>query len=85
MVLLGFPWGAANRFVHGTAEVAKDPDKLDFISFLVPTVIGAALISLVVTFLIKKTFDQDKEDTEKTFLVILAGLTVLSCIGYFII
>lgn len=81
MIDLQSKYIAAGRMI---TEVAKGPDKLDFVSFLIPTIIGAAILSLIITLIVKKVFELNKDDTQGFFILCTIALTVISCIGYFI-
>ena len=80
MILAGIPWAGIGK---ATSEVLKDPDKMDFVGYLILTVIGAAIISLILTLIAKFVFELDKDKTESTFIIITGGITLINIILYF--
>lgn len=82
MVLAGIPWAGVAK---ATSEIVKDPDKMDFVGFLILSIIEAAIISLVLTLIAKFVFELDKDKTESTFICITVAVTLISVISYFII
>lgn len=76
---------AVAEAVRAANAVAQDPDKLNFLIFLVLAAIGCAVLSLFITLIVKAVFELDKEESGQAFGVSFAILMVLNIIVYFII
>ncbi len=79
-------WDTAARGVY---EISKHPDEaLTVVGFLIDLFlmfIPAAIIGGIVTLILKSVFDLDKENTQKTFVLIAGVLLVIFLLVYFLI
>lgn len=78
----------AKSIMRGAAvaakEVSKDPDKQDFIAYIVPIIIGACIISLLIAGVAKFVFEMDKDDAGGVFACVAIGITIIGIICYFV-
>lgn len=58
---------------------------MDFVGFLIPAIIGAVIVSAVLTGILKYALELDKEKSQSLFALIAFGIVVISIIGYFIV
>lgn len=82
MLLVKFPVAAS---AYAVSQVAKDPDKMAFVLYLILTGIGAAIISLIITGIAKFALDLDKEQSQNLFTAATVIQVIIAIIAYFVI
>ncbi len=67
------------------SDIVSDPNELDFVEFLIPTIIVTAIIAVLATCVSKYAFELDKEKSINLFWIVAGAIIGISIIGYFIV